>query len=150
MPRCSSCNKFCSSETGEPSVDDIYVENSITVENKEYIQVAWKAGEPSFLSVKINVSIERTSECCGDTVQTAEIEIEDDVKDETVLKKVLDHLTTDGDHDLEIEEEEAVWVDGDGKKVSDRVDVSWNISCCGEKLSEGTSSGDVDEWEAAW
>ncbi len=157
--RCHSCNKFCSTEVGDASVGDITVESAIDFGDKsdsETVESAWKPGDPSFLSINLTASVERTSECCGDTVGEARVEVADlEVLDEVVLKAVLEHLAKDlgedSTHDLEIEEEETSYVeDGDGKRDSpytERLDVQWRIHCCGETLGEGTTSCEIDEWE---
>lgn len=145
--RCTSCNKFCSAEAEEPSVDDITVDVDVEAAKK------WKEGDPSFVTVKATVSIEKNSECCGDNVANAIVEIEEIVDDEESLKAIQSLLTVVApdieEAEIEIEETEVNLVEeGVGKKATERVDVQWRIHCDDVTVGEGTSSGDV-EWEDA-
>lgn len=155
MPRCQNCNKFCLTEVGEPSVDDIEIDCAIAFgpqSTAETVASAWKPGDPSFLSIKAEISIEKTSECCGDDVASAAIQLEEEIDDEDVLAKVIEHLAKvppEGeDHEIEIEEAGTAYVEeGEGRKRAERVDVEWVITCCGETLGEGIVSDTIEEWD---
>lgn len=58
MARCSSCEKFCGIEQAEPEID-LSIEGS---------------------SVSGNLELELTSECCGDTVKTATVEVDFEIE----------------------------------------------------------------------
>ena len=146
MERCQSCNKFCSAEVQEPSVNNIEVDFDIEAMRK------WKPGDESFLTITAEVELEKSSECCGDSVSSATVNVEHDVTDEDVLLKVKNHFATisDDDADIDIEDEECCFVEQSGKgkdKIEEHVDVQWRIYCNGDTLGEGTVSGDIEEWE---
>jgi len=145
MARCGSCNKFCATtDEGGESVDDLSVEVDASA------ATSWQPGDPSFVKIRAEVSVDRTSECCGDSVAEGHSnDAEDDLADDDVLVAIRDHLATtladDEEHDVEIEEE--------GVSLNERTHgrnktvvalVEWRIHCCGTKLGEGTLEAEID------
>lgn len=144
--RCTDCNKFCSTEIGDPSVDDI------TVDLNHEAMATWKPGEPSFLSINVAISCEKVSECCQDTVAEAREETDFDVEDEDLLTAVKNHYESEvgeDEHEIEAEEESVVFeTEGTGRKEREFFQFEYSIHCCLKRLGEGTESVDLNEWES--
>lgn len=79
MARCQNCNKFTALEMQEPEAEDPEISEGV---------------------VTCNVRIVRTSECCGDEMKEATLEMEADINEH-----LEDHLKKKGDHELEIEQD---------------------------------------------
>jgi hypothetical protein len=147
MARCTSCNKFCPTEVGDPDADDIEVEI-----DAEAAKTWTPSAGDAFVTISTTIIVPKTSECCGDDVAEARVEITAEVTDEDALTAIRDHLAKplaeDDEHDPEIETEEVSYAEeGTGKKAKEVVTAQWTLTCCGERLAEGRISGDIDEWE---
>ncbi len=130
--KCPSCNKFSALEFQEPE------EESFEVENLEHIS---EDGTVT-ATMHATVRIERNSECCGETMKEASLEmseeftIEHDKLEEHLVAKEGCELTAAADDPEQVEE-------GGGRYTKSYfgASITYRVTCeCGngDELHEGT------------
>ena len=130
--RCPGCNKFASLNSEEPQVDSLEIDSEGTV--------------------TCEVTLSRTSECCGEEMKTASLEMSADVSEH-----LEGHIATgeegfnEDDHDLDVEEVSVESTEKGGgryKKSFFGATVTYAVTCsCQAKdaspLYEGTLEDEV-------
>lgn len=133
--RCPGCNKFASLSFEEPTVESLEVsEDGI---------------------VTCTVSLSRTSECCGEEMKTAELELEEDLG--AVLEEHCDkgEEREDGEdeHELDVEEDNVDQIEEGGGRYQKSyfgARVSFSVTCsCQPKDSSPLHSGSFEDKVAA-
>src|SRR3989304_1885403 len=127
MAACPQCNKFSALNFEEPEVQ------SCTVSEDG--------------AVTISVRIERTSECCGELMKSADLEMEEELDVASLFPK---HFGKDGagkdGHEVSIEEGDVEQVEEGGGRYAKSyfgAKVSFKVSC--EKCQEGFESSLEDK-----
>ena len=130
MASCPSCNKFAALEMQDPEMENLEINGTI---------------------VSCSVRIVRSSECCGDEIKEATLEMEEEIDPSTFEGHLDDkHEPLEG-HELEVEEKSVDQLEEGGgryKKSYFGAEVTYSVSCACQKageppLHEGTLSDKV-------
>lgn len=140
MSRCQNCNKFSALEFQEPELESFDVALELDPESGDLEVVA-----------TASVRLVRTSECCGDEMKTADLELEEQLVISRV--EIADHLdevdgvwswkagheaTSDNDDPEQLEE-------GGGRYAKSYfgAQVSYRVTCNGKNVHEGCMADKV-------
>lgn len=140
MARCQNCNKFSALNFDEPELGDFTADLDLDPDSGDLA-----------VHVHADIRLVRTSECCGDEMKTADLELEEDVV--IARAEIEDHLDeSDGkwswkaDHEAEADNDDPEQVEEGGGRYAKSyfgASVAYRITCNGKTVHEGSITDKV-------
>lgn len=141
MARCQNCNKFSALNFEEPELSDFSADLDLDPDSGDLA-----------VHVRAEMRLVRTSECCGDEMKTADLEVEEDVV--IACDEISQHLDCDDDgkwswkagHEPEANNDDPEQVEEGGGRYAKSyfgASVHYTINCNGNSVHEGTLTDKV-------